>query len=149
MTFDSLHADTDCDCLGEAFEVKNKLFARKIGKPISRISDFYSHWERNKKPNVLDCDNTCMYKGLSCNEWNNESKGQVLAKYVNLINSQEKTGALSDAILIFKIKNGGGLMKYSPSKKDISHHTFFKSDNFEMDYLEIIEVINLDEYIKT
>jgi hypothetical protein len=149
MTFDSLHADTDCDCLGETFEVEGKLFARKIGKPLARLSDFYSHWERNKKPTVLNCDNTCMYKGLSCNEWNNESKEQVLEKYINLINSQEKTGAISDAILIFKIKHSGGLMKYSPSRKDISHHTFFKSDTFEMDCIEIVEVINLDEYITT
>ena len=149
MTFDSLHADTDCDCLGETFEVESRLFARKIGKPLARLSDFYSHWERNKKPMVLNCDNTCMYKGLSCNEWNHESREQVLQKYISLINSQEKTGAINDAILIFKIKNEGGLMKYSPTKKDISHHTFFKSDTFEMNCIEIVEVINLDEYITT
>ena len=149
MTFESLHTDTDCDCLGEAFEDIEKVFARKISKPNLRVADFSSHWERNKKPNVLNCDNTCMYKGLSCNEWNDESKGQVLAKYVNLINNQEKTGIINDAILIFKIKQGGGLMKYSPSRNDISHHTFFKSDTFNTGYLEIIEVINLDEYITT
>jgi hypothetical protein len=149
MTFENLHADTDCDCLEETFEVENKLFARKIGKPVARLSDFYSHWERSKKPAVLNCDNTCMYKGLSCNEWSNESRGQVLEKYVNLINSQGKIGAINDAILIFRVKNGGGLMKYSPSKKDISHHTFFKSDIFGMNYIEIVEVINLDEYITT
>ena len=125
MTFDSLHADTDCDCLGGSFEEENKLFARKIGKPLARFSDFYSHWERNKKPTVLTCDNTCMYKGLSCNEWSEESKEQVLGKYVSLIYSQGKTGAISNAILIFKIKHGSGLMKCSPTKKDISHHTFF------------------------
>ncbi|MEY4538579.1 MAG: hypothetical protein RLZZ306_336 [Bacteroidota bacterium] len=149
MTFDSLHADTDCDCLESTFEVESKLFARKIGKPLARFSDFYSHWERNKKPAILTCNNTCMYKGLSCNEWSEESKEQVLEKYIRLINSQEKTGAISDAILIFKIKNDGGSMKYSPSKKDISHHTFFKSDTFEMNCIEIVEVINLDEYIAT
>ena len=29
MTFESLHGDTDCDCLGEAFEDIEKLFARR------------------------------------------------------------------------------------------------------------------------
>ena len=147
MTFESLHADTDCDCLGEAFEETGRYFARKISRPTMKASDFDSHWERDKFPPVLNCKNTCMYKGLSFNEWNNQTREQVIAKYAKTIAVFNKRGKIiRDCVLIFRLKENMGVIHFSPTKFDSSHHTFFKSDTFDVINLELVEIIALENY---
>lgn len=150
MTFDSLHADTDCDCLIEAFEDTEQIFARKISKPNMRVADFYSHWERNRKPAENICTEICKYKGISVNYWDDSTRQQVIDKYVKslrLINLDNKI--VKDSILIFRFKSKMGSLKYSPSKSDSSHYTFYKSDTFDIQDIEIIDTIELKNYVKT
>ncbi len=148
MTFDSLHADTDCDCLGETFEDKSRYFARKISRPVMKISDFSSHWERDKFPTVLNCKNTCMHKGLSFNVWNDETREKVIAKYAKTVANQNKKGRIiKDCVLIFRLKENMGLINFSPTQFDPSHHTFFKSDTFDVNDLELIEIIALENNV--
>jgi hypothetical protein len=150
MTFDSLHADTDCDCLGDAFENTEKLFARKISKPNLRIADFTSHWERSKRPSEDSCIEICKYKGISVNYWDALTEQQVIDKYVKslrLIDLDNKI--IKDSILIFRFKSKMGSLKYSPSKLDPSHCTFYKSDTFDIQEIEVIETIELKDYVKT
>jgi hypothetical protein len=148
MTFDSLHADTDCDCLGGTFEDTDRYFARKISRPVMKTSDFFSHWEREKFPAVLNCKNTCMHKGLSFNEWNDETKEKVIAKYANTVAGQNRKGKIiKDCVLIFRLKENMGLINFSPTRFDPSHHTFFKSDTFDVDNLELVEIIALENYV--
>ncbi|MDZ7899477.1 MAG: hypothetical protein U5N85_15820 [Arcicella sp.] len=149
MTFDSLHADTDCDCLGEAFEDTEQIFARKISKPNLRIADFYSHWERNKKPSENICTEICKYKGISVNYWDDLTQQQVIDKYVNGLRLIDlSTQIVKDCILIFRFKSKMGSLKYSPTKLDSSHYTFFKSDTFDIQDIEIIDTIELKDYVK-
>ena len=150
MTFESLHADTDCDCLGEAFEDIEKLFARKISKPNLRVADFHSHWERNKKPLEDSCVEICKYKGISINHWDASTQQQVIDKYVKslrLIDLDNKI--IKDSILIFRFKSKMRSLKYSPSKLDSSHYTFYKSDTFDIQEIEVIDTIELKGYVKT
>ena len=150
MTFESLHADTDCDCLGEAFEDIEKLFARRISKPTLKESDFYSPWERRKRPQLLICDNICQFKGISINEWNDDTEKQILSKYVNGLRLQDLDNKIiRESVLIFKFKVKSGVLISSPTKQDSSHYTFFKSDNFNIEHLEVVKTIELKGYVKT
>lgn len=147
MTFDRLHADTDCDCLGDTFEDVEKLFARRISKPIMRPSDFYSHWDRNKKPQSMTCNDICMFKGVSINEWNSETESNVIEKYLDSLRLKDLNTKIRDSVLIFKFKGSSGVLKYSPSKKDPSHYTFYKTDSFSVEDIEIIDTIELRNYV--
>jgi hypothetical protein len=150
MTFDSLHADTDCDCLGGAFEDTEKVFARKISKPNLRVADFSSHWERNKKPLEDSCIEICKYKGISVNYWDDLTKQPIIDKYVKslrLIDLDSKI--VKDSILIFRFKSKMGSLKHSPSKLDPSHCTFYKSDTFDIQEIDVIDTIELKDYVKT
>jgi hypothetical protein len=147
MTFDSLHADTDCDCLGDTFEETEKLFARRISKPTLKQSDFHSHWERRKRPQSMICDNICVFKGVSVNEWNYETNLKIIEKYIDGLGVQDLDKKIRESILVFKFKSKTGLLKYSPTKKDPSHYTFFKNDNFNIESIEVINIIELREYV--
>ena len=150
MKFDSLHADTDCDCLGDTFEDTEKVFARKISKPNLRVADFSSHWDRNKRSLEDSCVEICKYKGISVNYWDALTQQQVINKYVKslrLIDLDSKI--IKDSILIFRFKSKMGALKYSPSKLDSSHYTFYKSDTFDIQELEVIDTIELKDYVKT
>jgi hypothetical protein len=150
MTFDSLHADTDCDCLGDTFEDTEKLFARRISKPTLKQSDFYSHWERRKRPHSLTYDNICIFKGISINEWNDETEKSILDKYVNGLGLQDlDKKPIRESVLIFRFKVKSGVLISSPTKNDLSHYTFFKSDTFNVEHLEVIKTIELKGYVKT
>ena len=41
-----------------------------------------------------------------------------------------------------------GSLKYSPSKLDPSHCTFYKSDAFDVQEIEVIDMIELKDYVK-
>lgn len=149
MTFDSLHAGTDCDCLGEAFENTEKIFARKISKPNLRIADFSSHWERNKGHSEHLCTEICKYKGISVNYWDVLTQQQVIDKYAKSLRFIDLDNKIiKDSILIFRFKSKMGSLKYSPSKLDPSHYTFFKSDTFDIQDIEVINTIELKDYVK-
>lgn len=147
MTFDSLHADTDCDCLEDAFEETEKLFARRISKPILKQSDFYSHWERRKRPQSMICDNICLFKGISINEWNDDTSSKIIEKYIDGLGLQDLDNKIRESILIFKFNIKSGLLKHSPTKKDPSHYTFYKDDGFSIENIEIINTIELRNYV--
>ena len=148
MTFDSLHIDTECDCLGETFEDTKQIFARKISKPNLRVADFRSHWERNIKPSKNLCIEICRFKGISINYWNDLTRQQVIDKYVKslrLIDLDKKI--VKDCILIFRFKSEMGYTKSSPTTNDPSHCTFFKSDTFDIENIEVINTIELRQYV--
>jgi hypothetical protein len=151
MKFDSLHADTDCDCLGKGFENTEKLFSRRISKPQMKASDFYSHWERRKRPKLMDCDNICLFKGISINEWNDNTQAKIIKKYVGGLALQDLNdiNKIRESVLIFKFKKKSGLLKPSPTKNDPSHYTFYKDDDFNIESIEVIHTIELKDYVKT
>ncbi len=152
MTFDNLHGDTVCNCLSNAFERTEQLFARKTDKPVNREKDFESIWERKKRsyPEMLrklkECTDICGYKGISINEWNNSTKKEVIQKYVTTFGI---TPSHKDRILVFKFKDNAGKVVFTPRKDDASHYDFYKCDKFSIDFLEIdvTETINLSDYV--
>ncbi len=148
MTFDSLHADTDCDCVNEAFENTNQLFARKISKPSPKNADFKTYWERDKRPIQNKCSEVCQFKGISINFWDKDSENQVIDKYVTSLKTQIQVGKnIKDCILVFKFKKDVGSLMPSPTKKDPSHFTFFKSDSFDIEGIEEVNIIELKKYV--
>ena len=80
MTFKEIQEDTDCDCINDAFEDFEGLYARKMNKKgaTHKARDFKSYWESGKRPtDDKDCDATCRYKGVSVNPWNEKTKSFV------------------------------------------------------------------------
>lgn len=148
MTFEVLHSDTECNCICDALENTNLLFARKISKPSPKSGDFKTHWERNRRPNSESCNDICLHKGISINFWNNNSEEQIINKYVNTLKFQSQENKNQrDCILVFRFKKDAGLIKSSPTKNDPSHCTFFKSDSFNIDGIEEVKIIELKKYV--
>lgn len=142
MEFEQLHQDTDCDCLKDAKENYENYFARKINKPEPKDSDFKSHWERGKR--AEGCVQICGFKGISVNEWNENTKNDVIQKFLITFRITPKH---KDSMLIFKYLEQSGLLFYSPNKNDNSHFDFYKSDTFSLDLIEQTECISLREML--
>ncbi|MBK8566579.1 MAG: hypothetical protein IPN76_25435 [Saprospiraceae bacterium] len=142
MKFEQLHTGTNCNCIKNAEENTIQVFARKIGSAILQTEDFFSHWEKGIFPNDLkDCQKVCLHKGLSMNLWNESSRHQVLEKYLNTFRFAPK---YKNCILVFQAKENAGFIEPTPNGRDPFHFTFFKSDDFSINLLDVLEIFPLE-----
>ncbi len=138
MTFEKITNDSECDCLNKSSENTTNEFIRKLGKPLLEDKDFVSYWERNKRPLIDDCKNICSFKGISMNLYKNEYEEQILNKYKTTMNINPKKGS---HYLKFKLLQGAGNVKHTPEENDTSHHDFFKSDDFKLENITVLEIV--------
>jgi hypothetical protein len=143
MNFNTLLQDTDCDCLENAIENNVHYFARKINKPQPLDKDFKSHWEREKR--AEECEQICGYKGISINEWNDDTKQAIINKFLTTFSISPKH---KDSIFVFKCLPDAGLTKYTPNDKDTSHYDFYKSDEFSLSLLETHTILSLKDFLE-
>ena len=144
MDFKNLLRDTDCNCLDNAMQDNFRFFARKINKPNVTDKDFKSHWEREKRGD--DCETICGLKGLSINEWDENSEKAVIKKFLTTFGISPKH---KDSIFVFRFLPEAGLIKYTPKDKDSTHYDFYKSDAFTLDMLENHSILPLKDFIET
>lgn len=142
MTFKQILQDTDCDCLANSEEKTETIFARKINKPQATDNDFKSHWERGKRAD--ECDKICGFKGVSINEWNENTEKDVIQKFLTTFRITPKH---KDSILIFNFLSDAGQVIYTPNEKDKSHHDFYKSDDFSLQFINAIQCISLKDLL--
>ncbi|MDQ1266230.1 MAG: hypothetical protein QG635_1382 [Bacteroidota bacterium] len=103
------------------------------------INDFVSNWEKGKRPNN-GCEDICSNKGISINIYNEESKQIVKKKFYNMyVNAPQ----YKPIYCSFKFKSEAGKVKSTPNKNDKYHYTFYKSDEFEIKKIDILETLNL------
>ena len=140
MTFDILHKDTNCDCVGFAEEDLDTRFARKIYKPFLREYDF--RIKEDGSGNILNCKQLCGLRGISINIWNADSQEAIIQKYKTSTNFSPKN---RDSICVFKFNKNAGLTRHTPSNQDKFHYDFYKSDQFQMDNIEIQEILILKD----
>jgi len=151
MNFNELMTDTDCNCIENAIEAADKLFARKINRPKPTANDFKSKWEKldtiDKQHfiSLSDCKRICGLKGISVNDWNKESKKSVINKFLTTFRISPKS---KDSIFIFKLLPNAGLIEHTPSSNDIFHYDLYKSDEFSLNLLSENEVIYLNDLIQ-
>ena len=143
MDFKNLLQDTNCNCLENAMQDNFRLFARKINKPNVMDKDFRSHWERELRAN--DCEKICGLKGLSINEWNENTEKAVIKKFLTTFGISPKH---KDSIFVFRFLPEAGLTKYTPTDEDITHYDFYKSDRFTLDMLETYRILQLKDFIE-
>ncbi len=144
MTFNKLGLEPDnCDCLQKAFQDTNNLYSRRIKQPTVETGDFKTKWEDGKGKSEFDCKKICdNLKSLSINLWNSdESNKKAMEKYVAIWATNRPR---EDAALIFKFSPNSGLVKLY-DEDDLTHYGFFKSDEFDLNYLTTREIIILSE----
>jgi hypothetical protein len=149
MNFENLTNGTNCNCLKNCIENVIDTFVRKTGDSKElKIRDFKTHFERGKEVSDLkNCDEVCGNRGLSIDLWNDNSKGVLLKRYMTTFAISPK---LKNHLSIVKLKTNAGKVKQSPLKDEIGgefHHDLYKSDNFNIDFIELIDNIPLKENV--
>jgi hypothetical protein len=141
MTFEKIGLqDDECECLSETIQDSSNQYTRKIFKPSPKEKDFLTKWEKGYRTD--DCKTLCEnIKSLSINQWNNETKNDVLKKYVKMFTLRKG----EDSAFVFIFNAMSGKIKPSPRDNDNSHYDYFKSDQFDISLLTHIETIILSE----
>lgn len=145
MTFEKTLKDIDCNCLDDCYEDYKNNYARYLGKNITNITEesFKSYFEHNKKPKNDSCPERCSNRAVSfslINEVNFDAIMNNFEKYFGYSPQFKKY-----VVIIKFLENAGLLKQYGTN---IDHYDFYKSDEFEIDHLEIIEQIDLNEYVR-
>lgn len=139
MTFENISNGHDCDCLSKtSIPSPEDTFLRKLRKENLADKDFETHWERGIGVDKTECEDICNYKALSINLTSDEIENLILEHYKTTFTINPKKGG---HCLKFKIKEGAGKIIYSPIITGDSHHNFFKSDLFNLDYIEPVTVL--------
>lgn len=144
MKFERIHENIDCDCVEGAAQDLQNVYARKINKPNVLDTDLKSHWEKGSR-NSGDCRQICGLKGLSMNIWNKDSRDKAIEKYLTTFKITTKS---KNSIYLFKFKKNAGVIVHTPSSGNPYHYDFYKSDNFSIDMLEEVDVIELREFLE-
>ncbi|TMN94118.1 hypothetical protein, partial [Pseudoalteromonas sp. S407] len=113
------------------------VFLRKLRKQDLEDKDFETHWERGIGVDKTECEEICNYKALSINLTSDEIENLILEHYKTTFNINPKKGG---HCLKFKIKEGACKIIYAPITAGYSHHNFFKSDLFDLDYIERVTI---------
>jgi len=144
MEFESIHVDTDCNCIYGASQDIDSIYVRKISNLEVLEKDLKSHWEKGTRIDD-DCNLICGYKGLSINIWNENSQKSIITKFLLTFGISQKS---KSSLYIFKFKENAGLLKHTPTKDDEHHYTFYKSDNFKPEMLEKVEIKELRSFLE-
>jgi hypothetical protein len=149
-----LTADDDtCGCLNFDPKLDDVYYARRIARPIIEDANFKTKYEINPEAFQTidiskDCKTWCQNTTcLSINEWNENNKNDILKKYLKNFKNLKPQKARKDAVIIFKITTSEAKIKSSPSPQDHSHCDLYKTDNFAIQNLQVIEIIELENCI--
>src|SRR5690606_31835328 len=97
-----------------------------------------SHWERGVGVDSKSCEDICNYKALSINKSSEDIEQQIYEHYKATFNINPKKG---NHCLKFRFKEKAGTVIHAPIPNADSHYNFFKSDSFDISYIEKISVI--------
>lgn len=141
MEFENILSDHNCKCLNKAYEDNTSTFAIKTQKNFLRVQDFYSYWEKGKRPEDINvCDELCSYKGVSVSIFNDTTKEDVIDIYKELFPLAPKNKPF---VSIIKFYESSGLVKSTPNERNINHFDFYKSDEFDFTKISLIQVNEL------
>jgi len=141
MDFNNINMDIDFNCIeGNVTENLTDTFTRKIKSSTISSDDFKSYWEKDRRPKEKDHDSIRKFKGVSVNkinEFTNESYIANVYKITFALRPKSKINYCK-----FKLLPNAGKIWETPRVDipDLSHCTFFKSDQFTLDSLEVLEV---------
>lgn len=146
MNFTILSSDNSCNCHRSASEDLVSSFVRKVeyNKEL-KARDFKTHHERGKLPGSQDCKEVCGIRGLSIEIWNDNSREHLIEKYLRSYGISPKLKPKSQ-IVVFQFLEGCGKVKHTPdqkSERNIYHYDLYKSDEFTLEKICLLETIPL------
>lgn len=143
MTFENLHSDINFLCINDLEENTISVFCKKIKQNELNISDFKSYWEKGKRPRKNKQNDICNFKGISCNKLANDlsNESAIVKHYFNLRLFKKKYNG--NYLCKFKTKKEAGVFFDNSKLSNPSHHNFFKSDNFSLEKIEVIEIVKI------
>jgi len=148
MTFDELHGGAECDCIESAQQNCFDYFSRRIpsdGNSMHKRN--FRLQKRNRDAVFYNCKTWCSIRALSIDLWNDESKDFLCNLHAEKTDNNISLGIapqVRNRLLVFKIKQYGGLVKSTPSRRNKYHHDFYYPDNFEpSERIELIKIVNL------
>lgn len=149
MEFVNLHRETPCDCLETATVNCVDTFARRAfgsGKKFNAAAFRIS--KRAATADFSDCLTHCATHSISVHIWNDSSQRHVIETLkTSLMQAPESRAKL----FIFKVKENGGYVKYTPiyaEVNDLYHYDYYKPDSFEVDCvscLHLEQTIEIDK----
>lgn len=142
MDFDELHKGINCDCIQNAKQNCIDYFARRVGvkenTTLIKQRYFRIHPDNYTLP-FTSCKNACDERSLSIHIWNDETMDFLINKNPSL-NPQYR-----QKLLIFKIKQAGGLVEHTPRDRDPYHYSLYMPDNTSPEIcLEAISTTNIN-----
>jgi len=136
MTFDNLGFNID-EITDDIAENVIDPFTRKLTSAEVREDDFKSYWEMDKRPN--NPDKVRVYKGLSINKIYEDNEEIIRETYKSTKSFKPITQYFSH-YCIMKFNEGAGKVWDKGCIKKSYHCTFYKSDQFSIDLLNVIEI---------
>ncbi len=143
MEFKQLHSGTNCDCISSAVENYVASFSRKVSdKPnLLHIRNFRLPTKFRDAP-FVDCKTHCATKSLSIDIFNGENESFLCKLHSESVGIAP---AFRSQLLVFKIKEEGGMVKPTPSKKNPYHYDLYCPDGFEPEVcIEAIKTVKLN-----
>ena len=145
MTFNNILAQTHCNCLEDSFENYSDTFARRSDKsPSPKARDFKSYYEGGKIVEDLNnCQEVCGHRGVSLEIWNADTRDKILEKFLE---SAQISPQFRKVLNIIRLKSNAGIVKYTPEQGleyNEFHYDFYKSDDFQIDMIELVEQIRV------
>lgn len=147
ITFENLHRDIDCNCIClNTKEDCTSIFLRLIKGNDLTINDLQSYCEEGKslRRNNADCDYICKSRGLSVTIYQPDAEERFVQKFTESKNFFRPLESRVIAYCKLRFKKGAGKVKPTPSRTDCYHHTFFKSDNFSIASIEVLEIVSMN-----
>lgn len=142
MTFDQLTTDSDCDCLSlGAVENTTDEFLHAVNGPTLGPRDFRSLWEQGRKCAPSDCAQVCLRKGVSTNLASEIE--ETLEKYRTTVRFSPRMQSRRSHYCRFRCRPGAGMFRHTPRNSDRTHFTFYKSDEFDMASVDVLEIAEL------
>jgi hypothetical protein len=143
MNFTKLHDGISCDCLEDThIDIKTPYF-RRIANITPTSDDFISWYEMGKKPKDT-CEDICGFRGVSIYICSEKTKDVIITKQKKAVSQRKRISPMAkipEFGYLFKLKEAAGKIKQSGP--DSNHYDLYKCDEFTLDCLSDIEIINL------
>lgn len=146
MNFAAISEGHNCNCHTTALENCVDTFARRVGDTKDfKDRDFRTYFERGLPSESDSCDEVCGHRGLSINLWNDESKRFVIDKFSLTLAISPMIKKPKSQIGVFQLTKDIGKIKHTPNQKsgvDPYHYDLYKSDEFGVEKLTLVEMVS-------
>jgi hypothetical protein len=139
QTFRNLHRGNPlgCACVtSECTEDTATVFLRRLSDRSVSAADFQSYWELKRSRPSTACKDICRAKGVSV--YRSPEGDSIVERWKTTFKIRPNLGRYSCRL---KFKPGAG--KLDPEVGTDQHSTFYKSDTFGADSIEIIGITSL------